>query len=336
MSWQEVGMFKKAVLMWIYAEHPVHAGSGSGVGAIDLPIQRERVTNWPIIQPSGIKGALREYFEKLCKGTLGDHAERDAELKRKVDEVFGPDQEATHSGAASFTEAKVLFFPIRSLRGTFAYVTCPLALERFHRDLDTLRMCGGANLADPGNGPKFPALSGVSPDMDTVWIAAKDKDAAKSDSVLIAGTGDGHVVFEELSFKARASKEVSQLAKWLLHAAKSLPWLDQKHLGRRLAIVSDDIFKDFVEMSTEVVTRNRIDDSTGTVQEGALWIEERLPRETVLYSLIFAADPFVKKPQLAGSEAVLNFLRQEKHAPQYLWIGGNTTVGQGLVRLAFV
>ena len=325
-------MFEKTAMLFLYVETPLHAGSGTSLGIVDLPIQREQVTNWPIIQPSGVKGALREYFEKLRDGSQSS----DSDFGKKTEEVFGPGEAAEYSGAASFTEAKVLFFPIRSLKGTFAYVTCPLALERFRRDLETLRDCNGTNLIDAGQDrPAFPVFPD-DPGMESVWVAAKKGEPGKADSLLT--TGKDHLVFEELSFKAKPHPEIGNLAEWILKAAGSLPWLDSGHLSKRLAIVSDDMFKDFVEMSTEVITRNRIDDETGTVQQGALWIEEHLPRETVLYSLIFAAKPFVKESErkLPGAGDVLNFITGQDCMPRYIWIGGNTTVGRGLVRLGFI
>ena len=53
----------------MYGITPCHAGSGSSMGVVDLPIQRERHTNWPMIQASGVKGAFRANFEKY-KNTL--------------------------------------------------------------------------------------------------------------------------------------------------------------------------------------------------------------------------------------------------------------------------
>lgn len=320
-------MFEKAALMWLYAEHPVHAGTGTGVGAIDLPIQRERVSNWPIIQPSGLKGALREFFDKKYKSS-----------RKEITEVFGPETSAgdLHSGAVSFTEARLLLFPVRSLKGTFAYVTCPLALERFKRDLDTIKSCGGPDLSKINNNA-FPLITNNTQiSEDSVLVTANHQKQADS-LLVITPQGQNQspqVVFEEFTFKATASQEVSQLADWLKAAASALPWLDKENLGKRLAVVADNIFKDFVEMSTEVITRNRIDHTTGTVAEGALWTEEHLPRESVLYSLVFAASSFLaKNPVLKTAKEVINFLTQ--NGAGYLWVGGDTTVGRGLVRLAF-
>ena len=57
-------MFDNTSLVTLYAVTPCHAGSGSSVGVVDLPIQRERHTNYPIIQASGVKGAFKANFKK--------------------------------------------------------------------------------------------------------------------------------------------------------------------------------------------------------------------------------------------------------------------------------
>ena len=49
-----------------YAVSPIHAGSGASTAAVDLPIQRERHTNWPHIQASGVKGAMRDHYRKFA------------------------------------------------------------------------------------------------------------------------------------------------------------------------------------------------------------------------------------------------------------------------------
>lgn len=322
-------MFERAALMWLYAEHPVHAGSGSGVGAIDLPIQRERVTNWPIIQPSGLKGALRELCEKHPRNSS------DPTFLRKIAEVFGPDTKAEelHSGAVSFTEARLLLFPVRSLKGTFAYVTCPLALKRLKRDLETIKACGGQDLTTV-DGKSLPLI--IHNAEDQILVQADGQN--RPDSLLTitpAGQQHHYVTLEEFTFAAQPQAGIGKLASWLAAAAGALPWLDKDNLARRLAVVTDNVFKDFVEMATEVITRNKIDDATGTVAEGMLWTEEHLPRETVLYAPVFAAPSFqANNPLLKDAGEVMKFLVE--FGAGYLWVGGNTTVGRGLVRVAFL
>jgi CRISPR-associated protein Cmr4 len=329
-------MFDKAALMWIYAEHPVHAGSGIGIGVIDLPIQRENVTKWPIIQPSGLKGALREYFDdddrKSKLKTI------DTDYENKIKEAFGPDTSADHAGAIALTEAKLLLFPVCSLKGTFAYVTCPLAMKRLRRDLKAMKEQVKIDFLSASTDPNISALPDINttPDENTIWVAAVPQQPAnlplQPDSILII---DNKVILNELSFTVQANKIVNDLAAWLGCRTPGLSWLENKNnISKRLIIVHDDTFRFFVEMYTEVITRNKIDDKTGVVETGALWVEEYLPRESVLYSTIFAVKPFKKTPILADSSKVLDFITGA-YCPKYLWVGGNTTTGKGLVKLQF-
>jgi len=317
-------MYKTAKLMWIYTEHPVHVGAGTGVGAIDLPIQREAVTGWPIIQASGLKGCLREHFEFLAK-SQGNQAGQ-----QKIVEAFGHEA-AEHGGALAFADAKMLLFPVRSIRGTFAYITCPLALQRLKRELESIKQAGGPVSDFP------PDLGTDRPTEEQIWVASGENNTVDSDLTIAAGNRQ-LVGLEELSFTAEPKLVVNTLGKWLEGSAGSLPWLKNGSLHKRLAVVSDNHFKDFVEMSTEVVTRNRIDDTTKTVAEGMLWTEEHLPRECVLYAAVFAADPFVASStrQCADATAVMNFLANDaQYTPKRVWLGGDVTVGRGLVHLAF-
>jgi CRISPR-associated protein Cmr4 len=41
-----------AMMLGLLAETPIHPGSGQDNGAIDLPVQRERTTDYPVIPGS--------------------------------------------------------------------------------------------------------------------------------------------------------------------------------------------------------------------------------------------------------------------------------------------
>lgn len=47
-------------LMFIHALTGLHPGSGTALGVVDLPVQRERHTQWPTIPGSALKGVLRD------------------------------------------------------------------------------------------------------------------------------------------------------------------------------------------------------------------------------------------------------------------------------------
>src|SRR3990172_5161909 len=122
-------MFKEAKVMFIYTETSLHCGSGTSLGVIDLPIQREKYTNYPVCQASGIKGVVREWFEYK-------NGERDEKIKYTFGPTFDRGESEPHAGAVTFTDGRLLLFPVRSLNGVFAYTTSRFALSRLMRDLE--------------------------------------------------------------------------------------------------------------------------------------------------------------------------------------------------------
>lgn len=113
-------MYTKHAVVGMYCETPLHAGSGQAVGAIDLPVQREKITNWPTIQASGLKGAFRSAY------TTDDD--------RVCTAIFGSDKSGDTAGAVSIGDARVLLFPVRSSIAPFVWVTCPAILRKLKRD----------------------------------------------------------------------------------------------------------------------------------------------------------------------------------------------------------
>src|SRR5690606_36869814 len=117
----------------IFTRTPLHVGAGSSVGAIDMPVQRERHTGFPIIPGSGIKGVFADAWSDQLA-----YDDRN-KLKRKDESdiawLFGSeDSDASFAGSLLFSEARLLAFPIRSLVGGFAWITCPHILKRAVRD----------------------------------------------------------------------------------------------------------------------------------------------------------------------------------------------------------
>jgi len=106
-----------ADVFFIHAMTPLHPGTGQGIGVIDQPVARESATGVPFLPGSSIKGVFRSECER------GDLAQR----------VYGADAQSreTFAGSLQFTDARVLFLPVRSLNGLFAWVTAPFMLQRF-------------------------------------------------------------------------------------------------------------------------------------------------------------------------------------------------------------
>ena len=302
-------MFKQAKPLFLIVETPLHAGSGNDLGIVDLPIQREKHTDYPKIEASGLKGSIREIFD-----TQGN--------KSEIDLVFGPEQGDLHAGALGFTDARLLLFPVKSVKGVFAYVTCPAVLERFKYDLSICQ-------------PNIVFVDDL-PGSDTVTTG----------SGLIVK--DSKIVLEEYTFAVSESQECDAVAEWI---AKHVLPADQGYkywrnkVKRDLVVLSDDDFRDFVTLSTEVIARTKIDSKTGTVATGALWYEEYLPTDSILYSLALTTPIFKENDNDKGafqltaqekqnkcdeSEKVMDFF--VNGLPGVIQIGGNATVGKGIVR----
>ena len=99
-------MYKEKSLLFYLCQTGVHCGSGSSLEVIDLPIQREKHTNFPIFQGSTVKGTLRRFFEYKDR--------KNAEL------IFGPEKDGSeYASCISVTDAKILFFPVKSFKGVF-------------------------------------------------------------------------------------------------------------------------------------------------------------------------------------------------------------------------
>jgi len=299
-------MFEKAAMLFLYCETPVHAGTGTSLSIVDLPIQRERITRLPIVQASSLKGVLRAEVERL-KG------------KQIAEILFGPETQraSDYAGCISPHDARLLLFPIRSLVGVFAWATCPLVLERFKREM---------------------IAAGFSVNWSVPTLPAKSQQALVTQGSEIVA--DGKVVLEEFAFEAQENDQAKQIADWLKDNAfpqseEYKPFCDW--LPKRFVILPDDAFRDFTQLATEVIARIRLKPETKTVAEGALWTEEHLPSETLLYAPIFVSKPLAPNANQLGltdSNAVLselNGLQLDR-----LQIGGDETVGRGIVKVRFV
>lgn len=296
-------MFEATSMMFIYVETPLHAGSGRGLGAVDLPIQRERTTDYPIIQASSLKGRLRAE----AKGKLPDD-----EWKA----IFGPEtaNASDYAGALSIGDARILLFPVRSLAGVFAWTTSVDALARFRREVQMVGLTVNWKLPP-------------EPDKDNALV---------SGDTLKAG---GSVVLEEFSFAPDKDQDktetVKYIGQWL--ADNALPQDDEyqywrEALPKKLCILPEDAFRDFVKYGTEVQTHIRLNSDTKTVAGGALWTAESLPVDTLLYAPLMATKSRSSSVDLSA-EDVLNKLRGLELVRTQL--GGDETTGRGMVALRF-
>lgn len=314
-------MYKTARPLFFACETPLHAGSGTDLGIVDLPVQRERHTGFPKLEGSGVKGSVRAAFEKKKEREssliiCGQKIEEENNMKKAIELAFGPEEGDKHAGALGFTDARLLLFPVKSMKGVFAWVTCPRVLERLRRDLD---------------------ICGIKPD----WEMPPVNSVPRGCGLYVR---DNKMVLEEYAFTIKDDEKCSILANWLsgwIFPEGDIHKYWREKAKKDIVVLSDDDFRDFVSLSTEVVTRTKIDPRTGTVADKSLFTEEYLPQETVLYSLVLAGPVFSddKGPFGQGEkngsekrgeeEVLLDFVAG--NIPPVIQLGGNATLGKGLV-----
>jgi CRISPR-associated protein Cmr4 len=231
------------------------------------------------------------------KGVLRD-ARRESD-REKTEAVFGPsDDPAAHAGALVVGDARLLALPVRSFRGTFAWTTSPLLLALARRDLGDL----GADLAVPEIGGRGARLA--------------------RGSVCLHG---GRLYLEDLDLLAEESDGVTAWATGLAPLAS--PGKDI--FTKRFVVVDDDTMTFLWETATQVDTRVRLDERTRTVAQGALWLEESLPPETLLIGLL-AGDRSRRRGVAMSPDDVLAFALAGE---EVLQLGGKATAGRGRCRI---
>jgi len=313
--------------MFLYCETSLHAGAGTGLGRIDLPIQREVHTGFPKIESSGLKGAIREIFEEKEESTT-------LSTKPTKDDIrilFGNENGESSSGSLGFTDARILLFPVRSAKGIFAWVTCPRILWQLKNDFALLKQPLQLPVPTFDIGP-------ISINEDEIVVFGTNKELENT---------AGKVMLEEFVFNIK-TQAVNigtdfPLSQWLADKLFDAPIPpetvsdDAFHgiLMNHLAIVHDDVFAHFVRLFTEVVTRNKIDNNTGIVQKGALFVEEYLPCNTVMYNLVLASPQFSNPSTKTSADIMATF---NTHFPSgtYFQAGGNATIGKGILKAQII
>jgi|YNPNPStandDraft_1061719.scaffolds.fasta_scaffold04056_6 CRISPR-associated protein Cmr4 len=297
-------MNMKQHLLTIYTRTPLHVGSGTSVDVVDLPIMRERITGFPVIPASSLKGVLLQHArEKFENGKHARNCSKPGDARILFGDIEeeikdGQKKQKSYAGCIQIMEAKILAFPVRSLAGCFAWLTSPAVLERFSRDT-------GKNLNVP----------------------AVEKDHVVPGAELIVNK---QVVLEEFAMDIQpdSNNQLANLATQLKGFSDDPLW--QSKLATRIAVVHDENFQHFVTTCTEIVARIKVDPATRTVEEGALFNQENIPCETMFYSVLTVLPP---RREGTGSGFDPNAKLAEllpTDNPPILQIGGDETTGHGL------
>lgn len=296
--------FDDVGVLGLYAETPLHCGSEGGTGYVDLPIQRERHTSYPVIPGSSIKGVLRdELLEKLT----------DAGVR----EVFGAegtkDEKAARPGTFSFGDGILVAFPVRSSGAPFHWVTCPFVLERVFRALGQT-----VTVEKPAKG----------------HARAREAGSVLLEEIRLEKAAD------PAFFADTSTSGLGLLLGLLPDDGRGFAYTRQI-FGERLLIVADEDFKELVETGTEVITRIKLN-ALGTTaaldpekypepdfsdydRQGNMFVEEVVPPEALfLSSLRGGAGPWR-----------MNLIQALQERP-VIRLGGDETIGRGVTHLTFV
>ncbi len=314
-----MSIWNSITLSSIYTLSPTHCGIGQAMGALDLPIARDAVTNFPVLPATSLKGVARDYMSK--NASLDDKA---------ISRLFGKsledaeDTEDLEAGAIAFTEGRLIAFPIRSLNRPFLHVTCPLIIERLQRDLRTL-----------GLSHVLPTKFNVSsPDAGHIYVADSD----------LAGKT---LILEDLVFPQENVLSLPGLRE-LAEKLAGLLTEDEENTRQRmvkgLVLVPDEDFAYLMQQATSVRARIKLtggktttpwrDPTTGELQTGNLWYEESIPSDCLFVS--FVGERRQRKAYTDNSpinwpypEPPLKLFQTYAQNLEVVQLGGNETVGYG-------
>lgn len=291
----------KAIPYWLHAISPLHIGAGTGAGAIDLPVVREKATGWPYIPGSSVKGVVAD---------LHSATETERTARENLRRAFGKAGDGTaQAGALSFADARLVCLAVQSLLGTWAWVTSPMALRRLKRDLEVSGVRG---------------LPRAIPSPQAEIIRVPDQPA----SVLV-DAGQQKAWLLDLDPQATADPDCTAWAKVIGERVFPNDAAEQALFGCRFAVAHDDIFNGLTRTGMEIVARVKIDDKTGTVSDGQLWYEESVPAESILAGIVFCDGV------RAAADTNGSLLDEFCSDVSFLQFGGKATIGRGRARCIF-
>jgi CRISPR-associated protein Cmr4 len=198
---------------------------------------------------------------------------------------------------------------VRSAKGSFAWLTCPLAIQRYARE---------RGVALPSS------VASVFPCSEEDCLAGDDvvfkKTAAAGNQPVNA------VVLEEYGFtvKGGVPPAVAELLSGILPEDEL--W---KSMPKRLVIVTDGIYSHFCATACEVQQRIQINDQTGVVRDGALFNQENVPSETLFYAVVAERARVRAGADSERKDGIKELAAKLKSVNNILQIGGDETIGLG-------
>jgi CRISPR-associated protein Cmr4 len=278
-------------LLYLYAESPVHTGAAGSLDVLDLPVQREAATGYPVIWGQSLKGALRQAARDLWAAGP------------QVDALFGSaitgEERETTPGTLAVGDAQLVAMPVPTLRRTFAWLTSEIALGRLARKYTALRR----------DAPSLPSIrSGGAICASAAWT-----ESAKE--VL----GPCVVTFDRPHSQPLAEWADRIAADALSEAGAFAPFAAK--LREDLVLAGSDIVPVLLRECTEQAVRVQLAEDSKTVKHGPFY-SEYLPAETILAASLTLRGNGDNDKNREALRGLLSGLLQ---------VGGDETLGKGLV-----
>lgn len=251
---------------------PVHSGGAGGNYIADFAIQREVKEQIPKIDSSSWKGSIRRVIQQ--KNNL--------------------------SYNWTFSDLKLLFFPIRSSKHSFLLVTSSELLREMKMILKTCSI-------------------------DNEEECLKDLDLLIEEADYLMDDQIGCCFEDENILLGQYPYEVEKIEGEVQNAMERLANRFEQPV-KRLALIQHEELMDIVFYETEYMTRVKLGDDK-VVEDKGLFIEEYLPEEAILYGTVSYFYNILKSEK--ENEKILSNIRM----PEKVQIGKNSTLGKGLVQL---
>jgi len=245
---------------------PIHIGAGGyRLGRVDMTIAREPGTDLPKIPGTSLAGATRSYAAMRYgkPEAAGQHKKfKGDKAACPIIYTFGTATDTstnsegpTQAGTVSIGDARILFFPVRSMAGPLWVSTKEILEEAW----------GASSLTFPKNDEQ----KEVKPDCESIVTTL-----AKQDTPLNLGW----LLFQAVSgLMIKPPERVEQTPEW-------------KAVKGCIALVTAKLFSQIVNSNLEVRTSVSIDHETGAAEEGALFTYEAIPRTTWLWTDVIEDD----------------------------------------------
>ncbi|MEI6139081.1 MAG: type III-B CRISPR module RAMP protein Cmr4 [Mariniphaga sp.] len=285
----------------------LHVGSGDqNYGIVDKLVQRDPLTQFPIIHASSLKGALKNYCESYQTVLPNSQSESTENEEKTIEELhhsflrndirnsFGDDD--GFQGQDKYFSAHLFTIPVRSNCKPYYRATCPAILK----EMVEFFLAFGFNL----NSKLIEGLKELGQlkfNSDTKFIVFEDP----CDNCLI----------EEYELKENFEIKKESFADGLIEILKYDPLSINK---KDFILVRDDVFMEICA-NLPVVARNRVDKKTN------LWYEELVPRQAEFYFFYFGSE--------INSHAILEKIVINSNKGMPVQIGANASVGYGYCKI---